>query len=50
MQLRLKEMQSYIYAVTCPTKNKPLMVLATSTPVMEQYEGQHVCSPSFAGF
>lgn len=50
MQSRLKEMQSYTYAVTCPTKNKALLVLVMFAPAMEQYEGQHDCNPSFAGF
>lgn len=33
-----------------PTKNKALMVLVLFAPVMEQYEGQHVCNPTFDGF
>lgn len=43
-------MLSYIYAVTCPSKKKPLVVLVMVVPVMEQCEGQHVSNPSFAGF
>lgn len=36
MQLRLKEMQSYTYAGTCPTENKSLMGLVMFAPVKEQ--------------
>lgn len=43
-------MLGYIYGVTCPTKNKPLMGLVLFAPAVEQYEGQHVCNLSFAGF